>query len=108
MLHRHVPGSDDASVIALAPGLSGKLMQPFIIRPTEAGVTRATHAGEELIVVLRGEVLIRLGETEMVLRTGDSLYFAASIEHTIRRIGAARADLLVVVARGGGEVGAGG
>lgn len=103
VLYRHEmdPTGPVRGVIPLAPERHGKAMEPFIVRPTGTAVEQATHAGEELIVVLRGEVLIRLGTEDMVLRAGDSLYFNASIQHSIRRLGAAPAELLVVVGRAG-------
>jgi transcriptional regulator with XRE-family HTH domain len=107
VLYRH-PASVEGThtdVVPLAPGRAGKMMEPFITYPTTFAVQHATHSGDELIVVLRGEVIIRLGHEEMVLRPGDSLYFTASIEHSIRRIGAALAELLVVVSRPGGVSG---
>jgi transcriptional regulator with XRE-family HTH domain len=99
VLYRHSAAEDASPVIPLAPERHGKAMEPFIIRPTATAVERATHSGEELIVVLRGQVLIRLGAEDMVLRPGDSLYFSASIQHSIRRLGAASAEVLVVVGR---------
>ena len=103
--HRFEKDGTSAGAIPLAPGRAGKLMEPFIIRPTATAVRRATHSGEELIVVLCGEVLIKLDQEEIVLRFGDILYFTASIEHSIRRVGSAPAELLVVVGRSGGPTG---
>jgi transcriptional regulator with XRE-family HTH domain len=109
VLYRHQPNRDEASAAAipLAPGRAGKMMEPFLIRPTGTAVRRATHSGEELIVVLRGDVLIKLGEEDIILQPGDSLYFNASIEHSIHRVGSAPAELLVVVGRSGGTNDAG-
>jgi transcriptional regulator with XRE-family HTH domain len=103
VLYRRSAAEDASPVTPLAPARHRKAMEPFIVRPTAEAVERATHSGEELIVVLRGEVLIRLGTEDMVLRPGDSLYFSASIQHSIRRLGAASAEVLVVVGRPAGR-----
>lgn len=98
VLHRH-DDTTGASPVAIASARANKTMEPFIVQPTAAAVEGATHAGEELIVVLQGEVIIRLGHEQMVLGAGDSLYFSASTPHSIRRAGAAPASVLVVVGR---------
>jgi transcriptional regulator with XRE-family HTH domain len=99
VLYRHQPGAAGPEAVPMAPGRTGKSMEPFVIAPSAKAVERLTHAGEELLVVLRGEVMVRLGEDELVLGLNDSLYFTASIAHTIRSIGPVQAELLVVVGR---------
>jgi transcriptional regulator with XRE-family HTH domain len=99
VLFRHQPGQAGPEAVPIAPGREGKMMEPFIIAPAATTVERVTHSGEELLVVLRGEVMVRLGGDELVLGLNDSLYFTASIAHTIRSIGPVQAELLVVVGR---------
>jgi transcriptional regulator with XRE-family HTH domain len=99
VLHRHTPGLAGSDAIPIAPGRAGKAMEPFIIAPPTKALQRFTHSGEELIVVLRGEVAIRLGEDELRLGVNDSLYFTASLEHSLRSVGPVQAELLVVVGR---------
>jgi transcriptional regulator with XRE-family HTH domain len=99
VLHRHQPGHAGPQAIPIAPGRAGKTMEPFIIAPSTKAIERFTHSGEELLVVLRGEVMVRLGDDELVLGLNDSLYFTASIPHTLRSIGPVQAELLVVVGR---------
>jgi transcriptional regulator with XRE-family HTH domain len=99
VLHRHQPGQTGPEAVPIAPGREGKMMEPFIIAPAAKAIERLTHSGEELLIVLRGEVMVRLGDDELVLGLNDSLYFTASIAHTIRSIGPVQAELLVVVGR---------
>jgi mannose-6-phosphate isomerase-like protein (cupin superfamily) len=104
VLYRHGADTDTAfgGAVPMAPGRTAKMMEPFITRPGLTEVAGATHSGEEFIVVLRGEVIIRLGSEEIRLHFGDSLYFDASIPHSIRRFGVTPAELLIVVGRAGG------
>ena len=77
-------------------------MEPFFISPGFEATGRVTHSGDELIVVLSGEVMVTLGEQTVMLRTNDSLYFAASVEHRLQSLGDVAAQLLVVVSRQNG------
>jgi len=99
VLYRHQPGQAGPEAVPIAPGREGKLMEPFVIAPSATATERFTHSGEELLVVLRGAVMVRLGQDEVVLGLNDSLYFTASTAHTIRSIGPVQAELLVVVGR---------
>lgn len=91
------PGS--AQAVPLAPSLPGKIMEPFFLSPGFRPVKRVIHSGEELIVVLSGEIMVRLGHEEMILQANDSMYFKASTEHQIQSLGSTRAHVLVVVSR---------
>ena len=104
VLYRHAEPSDDAdprgaNTVPLAPTRSGKVMEPFFISPSFKPVKRATHSGDELIVVLSGTVLVRLGTDQLTLQANDSLYFTASMEHQLQSLGSARAKVLAVVSR---------
>ena len=52
--------------------------------------------GDEFLQVLRGEVELRLGEDDLHLRPGDSLYFDGRVPHAPRNRGRSRAELLVI------------
>lgn len=101
VVYRHVASTGQGAphTVPLLPGRSGKMMEPFFIAPSFKPVTRVTHSGDELIVVLSGEVLVRLGKDELTLRSNDSLYFTASTDHQLQSVGDTRAQLLVVVNR---------
>ncbi len=104
VLYRHrlssrgAPAGGDRTV-PLAPSRSNKVMEPFFLSPSFRPVRRATHSGDELIVVLSGQVLVRLGGEEVTLQVNDSLYFTASMEHQLQSLGDSRAHVLVVVSR---------
>jgi transcriptional regulator with XRE-family HTH domain len=84
----------------LAAARSGKIMEPFILQPPFKPATRATHAGEEMLYVLSGEVGINLGGEEILLQAGDCLYFSSETHHEVRSVGGKTAEALVVIASG--------
>jgi quercetin dioxygenase-like cupin family protein len=75
-------------------------MEPFVMRPPReiaSGNAPYRHRGEELIYVLRGKIELTLGDDQVMLAAGDSVYFDASVPHRARALSAG-AEALVVVA----------
>ncbi len=62
-----------------------KKMQPFLFvaRKGEVVPHQLSHDGEEFIFVLEGSMKMQVGDTEHILKTGDSLYFNALQKHGI-------------------------
>lgn len=62
-----------------------KKMQPFLFMAKKGEVKRheVSHEGEEFIYVISGEMKMKVGEVEYLLKTGDSLYFNSSLRHGI-------------------------
>ena len=85
---------------AVAAGLLGKTMSPFVVAPASRSGRdpHPEHSGQEFIFVHAGTVQLDYGETTFTLRTGDSAYFDASISHRIRTVGAGRSEVIVVTA----------
>jgi len=57
-----------------------------------------SHAGAETIYVIKGQLLVSVGEEETVLAEGDSMYFDSAFPHTYLRQGSAACSALVLVA----------
>jgi transcriptional regulator with XRE-family HTH domain len=92
---------------AVASGMLGKSMSPFVLRPAgrTAGDAHSLHGGQEFVFVHTGSVELEYGDTTWTLDAGDSAYFDASISHHIRTIGDRPAEVVVVTS---GEAEAGG
>lgn len=62
-----------------------KKMQPFLFVAYKGEVIphRLSHEGEEFVFVVEGSMKMQVGETEYILKTGDSLYFNAMQKHGI-------------------------
>ena len=85
---------------AIATQHADKSMTPFVMRPplrAAEAMDLVTHAGEEFIFVISGEMEIVFTDRTHRLAPGDSVYFAASIPHRARSLGKVPAEALVVV-----------
>ncbi|MEP9352591.1 cupin domain-containing protein [Xanthobacter sp. KR7-65] len=99
------PGEGGAAgLVPLAAGRARKAMEPFLIRPPMAGDTKARpihwahHGGEEMVFVVSGSITVKLGSEELLLETGDCLYFSGEERHDLRSVGDRQAQVLVVIA----------
>lgn len=75
-------------------------MEPFVVtlRPPEVPhVDPNSHAGEEFIFVLSGEVEIKLGDHTDVLGPGDSIYYDSNISHVVACHGQQPATIVAVI-----------
>ena len=82
---------------ALAPGKTGRHMEPFIVDAhPEADVQLSTHEGEELLYILEGRVEVLYGKGAYALEVGDSVYYDSVVPHQVRAV-EAPAKLLAVV-----------
>ncbi|HEU0191175.1 MAG TPA: XRE family transcriptional regulator [Mycobacterium sp.] len=90
---------------AMAAGLLGKSMSPFVVTPggRATGDPHPLHGGQEFVFVHAGTVELTYGDQIVVLSHGDSAYFDASVSHRIRSVGKVRAEVLVVAAGEAGE-----
>ncbi len=67
-----------------------RAMEVFIARiepHTGQGEGESTHPGEECILVMGGKMEIAVGEDLYTLEEGDSIYYFASLPHSIRNPG---------------------
>lgn len=57
---------------------------------------RHHHAGAEFLYVIRGRVIVNVGDVDHTLDTGDSIYFDSSVPHSYRRSGSRPCSAVVV------------
>jgi transcriptional regulator with XRE-family HTH domain len=88
----------------LAPGVSGKQIEPFLIRAmpiADADVSFINHGHEEFFFVVHGAIECLLqtpeGLVTQTLQTGDSMYFWSSLPHCIRSATAEPAEAVHVL-----------
>jgi transcriptional regulator with XRE-family HTH domain len=65
-----------------------KKMQPFLFvaRKDEVKKHELSHEGEEFIYIIRGQMKMKVGDTEYLLAAGDSLYFNSLQRHGIEPV----------------------
>ena len=55
------------------------------------------HEGEEFVYVLKGHIEVTVGNHVNNLGWGESLHFNSAINHKLKNVGTADAELLVVI-----------
>jgi len=56
------------------------------------------HPGVEFIYVLKGKLALKVGSSQEILETGDSLYFDSQLPHGYSRVGTQACSAIVVTA----------
>ncbi len=76
--------ADSANLFARLTNVSGDRQLDAILVRLRAGQPPSevtTHAGEEFLYVLRGEISLSLEGTAFVLHAGDSAHYASTVPH---------------------------
>jgi quercetin dioxygenase-like cupin family protein len=84
----------------LTPDAETKHMKAFLITIVprqDHRMVEYKHEGEEFIYVLKGQVQVMVGESENLLKKGETLHFDSGIPHKLRNISDDEAKLLVVL-----------
>ena len=86
---------------SLAPEKADRLMEPFIVTlvPTETEEF-STHAGQEFLYVLEGEMKVQVRDRIEFLKPGDAVYYDSSQPHLVRCIGTNVTKILAVLYMG--------
>ena len=93
--------SDGAyAVQALVPGGAKRAAALYLVEPGDAFLAHdlPSHGGQEIAYVLEGEVELAVADRTVELRGGDCAAYDAGLSHRLRRRGAHRAAVLVIVA----------
>lgn len=94
------PGSSFGySYEPLAPTFPQRHMDPYVVTipPNPKGTRLFQHKGEEMILVLEGAIVMRIGDEDYRLEEGDCIYFDASSPHLGRVVGDKETECLVVI-----------
>jgi transcriptional regulator with XRE-family HTH domain len=86
---------------SLAPEKADRLMEPFIVTlvPTETEEF-STHAGQEFLYVLEGEMKVQVGDRVDFLKSGDAVYYDSNQPHFVRCVGTTVTKILAVLHTG--------
>jgi len=70
--------------MSLAPEVKGRHMEPLLVElEPQADEARSVHEGEEFIHVLKGTVVLEIGDDRFELNPGDSAYYLSTTPHLI-------------------------
>jgi len=86
---------------SLAPEKADRLMEPFIVTlvPTDKEEF-STHAGQEFLYVLEGEMKVQVGDRVDFLKPGDAVYYDSNQPHLVRCVGTNVTKILAVLYTG--------
>jgi len=86
---------------SLAPEKADRLMEPFIVTLVPTDVEEfSTHAGQEFLYVLEGEMKVQVGDRVDFLKPGDAVYYDSSQPHFVRCVGPSVTKILAVLYTG--------
>jgi transcriptional regulator with XRE-family HTH domain len=93
------PSPVDVSYELLSPDLRGDIeMIRMVLPPGAISVKRPMgHPGEEVAIVVKGRVTVRVGTAAHALETGDSLRFNCSIPHQVVNDGDDEAEIIAAI-----------
>lgn len=86
---------------SLAMGFSERNADPFIVtvhpKPEHEPLYLNTHDGQEFNLVLRGRMLIQINGKDLILETGDSIYFNSKLPHGMRALDNKEVQFLAII-----------
>jgi len=86
---------------SLAPEKADRLMEPFIVTLVPTDVEEfSTHAGQEFLYVLEGEMKVQVGDRVEFLKPGDAVYYDSNQPHLVRCVGTTVTKALAVLHTG--------
>jgi transcriptional regulator with XRE-family HTH domain len=73
---------------ALASGYMHPDAEPFevTVEPNDREIHLNSHKGEEFNYILEGRLLFRINNKDLILNTGDSIYFDSSNQHGMKAL----------------------
>lgn len=97
------PAAEDVVVRAIGAETDGRYDLVELTIPPGPGVTplHVHHANDEAMLVLEGELPVKLGDVRRVLEAGGFAMAPRGLEHTYRNTGADPARVLFVFTPGG-------
>ncbi len=84
----------------LTPDAETRHMKAFLVTidpKQDHKMVEYKHDGEEFLYVLKGHIVVMVGENENLLKKGETLHFDSGITHKLRNVSDEEAKLLVVI-----------
>jgi transcriptional regulator with XRE-family HTH domain len=83
---------------SLGIGLKNQQLEPFLftLEPGCGGDKPITHAGQEFVYCMKGEVEYRVEEKTYRMKSGDSLLLEATRPHSFKNVSSRPASFLIV------------
>lgn len=85
---------------SLAFGFANRKADPFLVTINPGDIPeihRTVHPGQEFNYIIEGTVRIVLGDNEVILKEGDSLYFDSTLPHGMQNVDDKRCRFLTII-----------
>jgi transcriptional regulator with XRE-family HTH domain len=86
---------------ALGAGFIDKKVQPFLVtvdpKQENSPIHQNTHPGQEFNLILEGRMQIQINGKDLVLETGDSIYFDATQPHGMKALDGKTVKFLAII-----------
>jgi transcriptional regulator with XRE-family HTH domain len=86
---------------SLAAGFSRRKADPFLVtvhpKDDDEPLTLNSHHGQEFNMVLIGRMLLKIGEKEIVLEVGDSIYFDSNQPHAMKALDGEKVVFVAII-----------
>ncbi len=84
---------------SLAAGFKNRSFDPLLVtvEPNDNPITLNSHEGQEWCIVTEGRLLIKIGEKEMELETGDSIMFDSSRPHGMKALDGETVKFITII-----------
>lgn len=86
---------------SLASGFLNRKADPFIVTVepdnTDKPIYLNTHAGQEFNLILEGRMQLRIGEKDIILEKGDSVYFDSTRPHGMKALDGKKVHFLAII-----------
>lgn len=85
---------------ALGAGFKDREVTPFLVtvEPDEnKPLTLNRHDGQEFNLVLKGKMLLHINGKDLILNTGDSIYFNSTLPHGMKALEGEQVQFLAVI-----------
>lgn len=86
---------------SLAPNFVRKHAEPFLVtvepKADDETIARNSHYGQEFNYVLKGSLMVVIGDKELILNEGDSLYFDSHHPHGMKALNNEPAEFLAII-----------
>ncbi|MBO7723836.1 MAG: helix-turn-helix transcriptional regulator [Paludibacteraceae bacterium] len=84
---------------ALANGFRNAKADPFevTVEPNNEPIHLNRHAGQEFNMILEGQMQLHIGNSDLVLNEGDSIYFDATQPHGMKALNNQKVRFLAII-----------
>lgn len=84
---------------SLGKGKNDRHMEPLfiVIDPDDGEKKLSSHEGEELVIVISGEIELAYGRETFRLSIGDSMYYNSIVPHHLGTVGGSPAEIYAVI-----------